>query len=231
MPDERKARERSFHEARWSKGRGERIRLFVDRIQTQVRRDYKQAVARQSALPLLEIGTGVHGIPDGATGIDISEVAVRRGKSLSKPGARFALMDAESLGFRDHSFGVIYGSGVLHHVKLEMALSELKRVLKPGGSAIFLEPLGHNPFINLFRKLTPSMRSVDEHPLTHVDLDEMERHFDCDVRYYLLTGVVAMPFGSGRLLAALQTFDQWLFRKIPWVCSYAWQVLIELKPR
>jgi hypothetical protein len=49
---------------------------------------------------------------------------------------------------------------------LSLACSEIARVLRPGGPAIFVEPLGHNPLINAYRKRTPALRTVDEHPPT-----------------------------------------------------------------
>ena len=42
--------------------------------------------------------------------------------------------------------------------------NEINKVLKDDGEMVFLEPLGTNPLINLYRKLTPKSRSVDEHP-------------------------------------------------------------------
>jgi SAM-dependent methyltransferase len=73
---------------------------------------------------------------------------------------RFLVMDAESLGFDEGSFDVVVGSGILHHLALRQS-----RVLRPDGCAVFVDPLGHNIFIRLYRKLTPSMRTADEHPL------------------------------------------------------------------
>ena len=68
-------------------------------------------------------------------------------------------MDAESLGFADDTFGVIHVSGVLHHVDVRLAFPEMRRVLKPGGRVIASEGLGHDPLINLYRKLTPQLRT------------------------------------------------------------------------
>ena len=34
---------------------------------------------------------------------------------------------------------------------------ELSRIIKPNGECIFQEPMGHNPIINLYRKLTPNI--------------------------------------------------------------------------
>ena len=44
-------------------------------------------------------------------------------------------------------------------------LNEISRILKPNGKLLFIEPLGTNPLINFYRKLTPKSRSKDEHPL------------------------------------------------------------------
>ena len=44
--------------------------------------------------------------------------------------------------------------------------TEIKRVLKPGGKAIFIEPLPYNPVINVYRKMATEHRSKDENPLS-----------------------------------------------------------------
>ena len=54
---------------------------------------------------------------------------------------------------------------------------EIARTLKPGGTALFIEPLGHNPAHQLYRRMTPSMRTADEHPLLQSDLASARRHF------------------------------------------------------
>ena len=75
----------------------------------------------------------------------------------------------ESLPFEDGTFEVAFGHDVLHHLDLQKAGAEIRRVLKPGGRAVFVEPLGHNPIINLFRKLSPETRTPDEEPLRFRD--------------------------------------------------------------
>ena len=51
-------------------------------------------------------------------------------------------MDVTSLGFSDFSFDVIVCSHILEHVlRDQLALSELFRVLKPGGWAVILSPI------------------------------------------------------------------------------------------
>jgi ubiquinone/menaquinone biosynthesis C-methylase UbiE len=77
--------------------------------------------------------------------------------------AQFDVMNAEELEFEDAAFDVIFGSGIIHHLDVPRAYSELARVLAPGGSAVFVEPLGHNPLIRVFRNRTPELRTPDEH--------------------------------------------------------------------
>jgi ubiquinone/menaquinone biosynthesis C-methylase UbiE len=108
------------------------------------------------------------------TGIDVSEVRVdaarRRADHLGVADrCRFVTADAHATGFPDASFDLVVGTDVLHHLDLERALREIRRVLRPGGRAVFVEPLAHNPILRLGRFLTPSGRTPDEHPFTVED--------------------------------------------------------------
>lgn len=171
------------------------------------------------------------------TGIDLSPVAIVmnraavRQKGLSK--ASFLVMNAELLAFTDSSFDLICGNGILHHLDLERCFAELSRTLKPEGTAVFLEPLGHNPLINLYRKLTRRLRSADEHPLLETDFGRASSHFGrLDVTYFHLTSLLAVLFSGAtwfpRLVQQLDKLDQALFRRLPWLRKHAWAVAIVL---
>ena len=67
--------------------------------------------------------------------------------------------NCEKTKFEDNTFDIVYGTGILHHLNFDICLRELQRILKPRGSFLFIEPLGTNPLINLYRKLTPKSRS------------------------------------------------------------------------
>ena len=100
-------------------------------------------------LKVLEIGCGLG--TDGAqfaragaeyTGIDLTEAAIdlarRRFALFGLPG-EFRVSDAENLDFANESFDLVYSHGVLHHTPdIEAAVSEIHRVLKPGGRAMVM---------------------------------------------------------------------------------------------
>jgi ubiquinone/menaquinone biosynthesis C-methylase UbiE len=50
-------------------------------------------------------------------------------------------MPAEKLDYPDAHFDVVVGIDILHHVDIPRAIKEVRRVLKPGGVAIFKEPI------------------------------------------------------------------------------------------
>lgn len=176
------------------------------------------------------------------TGIDISGEAIAQAEErAAREGvtATFRRMNAEALEFPDANFDLICGTAILHHLDLDAGYRELARTLRPDGLAIFLEPLGHNPLINLYRSRTPHLRTPDEHPLLVDDLYRARAHFAAvRTRYFHLVGLAAVPLrklpGFASVLRALDTFDAVLFRAVPPLRKHAWYASLELakpKPR
>jgi SAM-dependent methyltransferase len=250
MTMERYQRERDFHNHVFVEGREGRERAvnkFYSVSSSFVyyrRRLHELGQGRR----MLEYGCGPGSMAfdlarQGAivTGIDISDVAIQLAKSKARDEGLYDLdfleMNAEDLSFEDDRFDLICGSAILHHLDLEKAYSVLARTLHPDGHAVFIEPLGHNPIINLYRKLTPRLRTPDEHPLLMRDLKLAERYFgDVQLRFFQLQTFLAVPFRNSRFIRPLRqtldAMDQALFRVLPPVRKYAWQVVIELsKPR
>jgi len=60
---------------------------------------------------------------------------------------------AERLPLAEASVDAVFTKSVLIHTDLDAALTEVRRVLKPGGRIVFLEPMAHNPLANLYRRL------------------------------------------------------------------------------
>ncbi len=46
-----------------------------------------------------------------------------------------------------HRLMQVLGKQILHHLDMTQAVPEIARVLRPGGRAVFLEPLIHNPLL------------------------------------------------------------------------------------
>lgn len=104
-------------------------------------------------------------------GIDISDVEIADAWRQAREGGyanrvEFRAGDAHETGFPDDSFDLIIGTAILHHLDVPRALREIRRILAPGGRAVFLEPLAGNPLLRLGRWLTPAARTDDEHPFT-----------------------------------------------------------------
>jgi SAM-dependent methyltransferase len=242
--NDKQARERDFHNAAFSDHRragaaGAYAILHDSRI-------FYEGFIRAHApgARMLEFGCGAAAMGSlfGASaaevvGIDISDVAVAeaaRRAAASGLRATYHVMDAEALQFPAGSFDLICSAAILHHLDLRKAYAEIARTLTPDGHAIFMEPLAYNPAINLFRRLTPHLRTPDEHPLRIEDLDLAREYFDdVEVRYYALATLFALPFrrfkrNFMRILLGLERLDRGLFRVMPWIRKYAWHVVIVL---
>jgi len=78
---------------------------------------------------------------DSFTGIDISEEYVKKGKSEFKEApVTLQAMNAEKMTFQDNQFDTVCISYTIHHLEnIDTVLSEMYRVLKPGGYFIIQE--------------------------------------------------------------------------------------------
>jgi len=117
--------------------------------------------------------------------IDLSEGMVKRTEQLAEQYGvgdvtHVQQMNAEDMDFRDGAFDLIWGKAVLHHLDIAKAGDGFARCLAPGGSAVFSEPLGHNPLANLYRYVATrvhKIRTPTEHALTYQDLDLLRLRF------------------------------------------------------
>jgi len=152
----------------------------------------------------------------------------------------FRRLAAEDSDYQDASFDVVIGKAILHHTDLEKTSRQLARVLRPGGVAYFLEPLAHNPFLNLFRWLTPSCRTPTERPLRVKDLDIFRRDFD-SVSYHgfylfsLLANGLLLITGSRKLfnrsMVVLLRWERSSLVRFPFLQKYCWTALLVFRKR
>jgi ubiquinone/menaquinone biosynthesis C-methylase UbiE len=150
----------------------------------------------------------------------------------------FEVMDGENMSYPDNFFDAAVEYGALHHVDLDKALSELARVIKPGGSMICVEALRHNPLIHAYRRRTPHLRTAWEvdHILGVESLNVVRKHFETvEVRFFHLAVLAAVPFRKTRLFPimrrVLERVDDVLL-SIPGVGKYGWiMVLVMAGPK
>lgn len=173
-----------------------------------------------------------------AVGIDISPVSVSnaaREAERRKLPANFLVMDCENLEFPDNTFDLINVSGVLHHLDVKRAYSEMARVLKPTGSVLCVEALRHNPIFHAYRKLTPHLRTEYEaqHILRRRDVLAAQEYFGVvEWHFFHLVSILAVTFRNTAffhpLLSALETVDSVLLGISP-IRWWAWQIAFVLR--
>ena len=241
LSDENK-RESDFHD-NLHKGEGERFENRFYRALGNMFVDFDQEIQNDCKdKNILDYGCGIglntekylKYLPKKITGIDISEISLQKARKRVKlyenQKVEFKQDNCENLSLQNESFELVYGTGVLHHLKLDLAIKEIARVLKKDGKIIFVEPLGTNPIINLYRWMTPKARSQDEHPFNEKDFAFMRNHFkDLKIKYYGFLTLIFYPFygnqSSSKFFNLLSNFDQYLF-KSRFLRKFAWSALI-----
>lgn len=92
-------------------------------------------------------------------GADISEVGIERARVLYPP-LRFEVASLETrLPFGDAEFDAVWCSEVIEHLfDVSFALSEMARVLKPGGTLLLT-----TPYHGLVKNIVVALRNFDAH--------------------------------------------------------------------
>lgn len=97
----------------------------------------------------------------------------------------FHTSPAEYLPFQSDCFGFVFSRSSIHHTARRLALNEIFRVLKRGGSFLFFEPIQTvltNRLMHLSRKIRRVDRGTDD-PLTTPDINLLNELFN-EVIYY-----------------------------------------------
>lgn len=161
----------------YERGRDRGYHALLDRLQVGLARP------RAQGRDVLEVGCGtglilkeIAPVAHRAVGVDIShgmlEQAAARGLDVVEGSAT-------ALPFADASFDFVYSFKVLAHIEaIELALSEVCRVLRPGGQAM-LEFYNRASLRYLVKRLKPAQRvsdaTTDDQVFTRYDtLSEVE---------------------------------------------------------
>jgi SAM-dependent methyltransferase len=151
------------------------------------------------------------------------------------------VMSAYRLAFRDASFDLVHGQDILHHLDVRPAGLEIKRVLRPGGRAVFQENNANNPILMLARRLCghfgiPKWSSDDEYPLTRSEIRELSRIFDraAEVHYpgFEFFRLFDMKFFGSRnrlVNVSCERLDRMVQRCFPGLRPYGYKQLLVLR--
>jgi ubiquinone/menaquinone biosynthesis C-methylase UbiE len=147
---------------------------------------------------ILEIGIGqgadsMQIVKRGANyyGIDLTETSVQRIKDRFRlsnlPFKEIQVANAENIPYPDNYFDIVYSHGVIHHSpNIEKIVSEIHRVIKPGGKAVIMlyhkNSFNYHVSISVFRRVGllllivfPFLSKVIQ-KVTGEDIDRINEH-------------------------------------------------------
>ena len=170
--------------------------------------------------------------------VDISEdlirLAIRRmAVNGRESAAQFIVGSAHDLPFPDGSIDLVFGVAILHHLDLNLVSKEVHRVLRPGGRAIFQEPVRNSALVRFLRSLIPYHApdiSPYERPLTHAELREFGSRFSSmRSRGFNLPFVPLIELLTRRRgIEGLYRLDRWLLDRFRSLAYYAGVRVIEV---
>jgi ubiquinone/menaquinone biosynthesis C-methylase UbiE len=145
----------------------------------------------------------------------------------------FVQAEGERLPFVDGAFTHVWGSAVLHHLDPTTAAAELRRVLAPGGVAVFCEPWGENLLLDFARRRLPypgKHRTVDERPLCRRDLRPFRRVFaSVELEGFQLLSMLRRVVKPGGVVTALERLDGLLLNCLPGLRQFCRYVVLTLR--
>lgn len=157
---------------------------------------------------------------------------------------------SDKIEVEDEYFDIVYAGNLLHHVNIDTTLKEVSRVLKKGGMFVSMDPLAHNPAINIYRNIAKDVRTEDEHPLKMRELKLFKKYFS-DVEYdtfWLFTNFIFVKYyfidkvnpnkerywkkiikdakNIEKLYSKLENLDKIAKKLFPFLKRYCWNISI-----
>lgn len=169
------------------------------------------------------------------TGFDLSPLSIekaRRRAELHGLADRVELDVAEAgkLPYEPQSFDLVTGFAILHHLHmlLPAVYAEIARVLRPGGTACFIEPVVNLALFRAARPWVPLSTDATPHErqLLYRDFDGLKARFAVvEFAHFHCLGRAGRVLGD-RLHRPLRRLDHHLQRFLPWLRRCYGQVLV-----
>lgn len=152
------------------------------------------------------------------------------------------VMSAYALGFPPESFDVVCGAAILHHLEPRALGPELRRVLRPGGHAVFLENSANNPLLMLARRLCghagiPRWSTDGEYPLRRAQIAALAAAAGGTVQvhypffeFFRLLDQKLWQYRSPTMTRLCEGVDAWLWRLAPALRQYSYKQIVVLRP-
>lgn len=124
----------------------------------------------------------------------------------------------EDAVFEQQLFDIIFCSDVLHHADLQEAMSRIYKWLKPGGIAVFSEPLANSRFLTAIRRLVPvkSIGTDTERGLNLKEIkDQTTRFPELTFKEFQLFSRLDRIIKNQAIRKALLSFDSWILEHFP----------------
>ncbi|MBI4707927.1 MAG: methyltransferase domain-containing protein [Candidatus Omnitrophica bacterium] len=122
---------------------------YVKRINFEEEKDFLNRIGDPKGKVILSIGNG--NMAPFFENVIISDITFDK---MLKTSGNKKIIDAHNIDFPDSSIDVIYGWQVIHHLNIDLFFPELKRVLKSGGKAVFIDN-AYSPNWRIIRKIFP----------------------------------------------------------------------------
>jgi 2-polyprenyl-3-methyl-5-hydroxy-6-metoxy-1,4-benzoquinol methylase len=186
------------------------------------------------------VGYDVHGFDISPNNIAISNETAER--YCLKEKCNFTVGVAEKLNYADNFFDVVTGVNILHHVDIRSSLAECMRVLRPGGIAVFHEPVRATGFdaireswigtkivskeASFDRHITPDERKLSDEDFAIIRSFDQKATFE---RFLLTSRLDRFIASNSGKPSVLEQFDFKLFKLFPFVRRFGGECIITLR--
>jgi 2-polyprenyl-3-methyl-5-hydroxy-6-metoxy-1,4-benzoquinol methylase len=152
------------------------------------------------------------------------------------------VLPLEELDYPDASFDMVVGEFILHHVLLDKCMPQIRRVLRPEGTALFLETSATSKLLMFFRAhiighlWIPKYQDEIEYPLTARDIDYIDGVFDgrCKLHYFPFMFLKILDSHIFRFKFRFVSWLLWagdrlIYKYLPFMRKYSYFKIIELR--
>lgn len=160
------------------------------------------------------------------TGFDLSPISIEKAKRRAElmglsEKTHFHVFPAGQTTYPDNSFDIVIGFAVLHHLHMILGdvYREINRVLKPGGSVYFIEPVANNHLLRRLRRVTPVelVATKDERQLEYRELEQVGSYGFNSLKFWHYRFMGRLDRVFGRQQRRLRKLDYYIEKAFPFL--------------